>query len=181
VRKILRRKSPQPHSHSFGTALSDHVLSLSHASQSDLVVGSSPIPFTFQMPKPSINKLHRIYTSFTPIKRPDVPGVSKGANVRCRPRTAITGVLNNVKTMKTEKIWRLLPVMYMPASRSAIVRSYIPYGDDAPIAFIGSCFAGPNATSHAFLIFSVSISSEVGACRAVFDDSARSFFVMDAV
>lgn len=65
--------------------------------------------------------------------------------------------------MKTEKIWSVFPVMYIPK------------------AFIGSCFAGAMATSHAFFIFSVSISSGVGAFRAVLDDCARSFRVKDAV
>jgi hypothetical protein len=37
------------------------------------------------------------------------------------------------------------------------------------------------ATSHAFLIFKVSISSDVGGFRAVLDDTARSFLVKDAV
>jgi hypothetical protein len=46
------------YNHSFGTALSDHILSLSHASQSDLVVGKSPMPLTFQIPKANINMLH---------------------------------------------------------------------------------------------------------------------------
>lgn len=70
------------YNHSCGTALSDHVLSLSHASQSDLVVGSSPMPFTFQIPKANISMLHSMYTILTPSSRLDVPGVSYGANVR---------------------------------------------------------------------------------------------------
>lgn len=48
------------HNHSFGTALSDQSLSLSQASQSDLVVGSRPIPFTFQIPRANINMLHKM-------------------------------------------------------------------------------------------------------------------------
>jgi hypothetical protein len=46
---------------------------------------------------------------------------------------------------------------------------------------MGSCLAGAMATSHAFFILSVSISSAVGGLRAVFDDCARSFLVMAAV
>ena len=110
------------HNHSLGTALSDHVRSLSQASQSDFVVGSSPMPLTFQMPRANMSILHKIYTILTPINRPDVPGVSYGANVRWRPKTARTGVLKRVKTMKTEKIWRVLPVMYMPGKVS--LRNY---------------------------------------------------------
>lgn len=37
------------------------------------------------------------------------------------------------------------------------------------------------ATSHAFFIFSVSISSGVGGTRDFFDDRARSLRVMEAV
>jgi hypothetical protein len=50
-----------------------------------------------------------------------------------------------MNTIMMEKICNELPVMYMP------------------IAFIGSCLAGPIASSHAFLTFSVSVSSGVGA------------------
>jgi hypothetical protein len=39
-------------------------------------------------------------------------------------------------------------------------------GLDVPIAFIGNCFAGPMATSHAFFTLSVSVSSTVGGLRA---------------
>jgi hypothetical protein len=102
------------HNHSFGTALSDHVLSLSHASQSDRVVGNNPMPLTFQIPNANISILHAMYMSLTSSSLPAVPGVSNGANVRCRPSTARTGVLKSVKTMNTEKIWSVFPVMYMP-------------------------------------------------------------------
>jgi hypothetical protein len=50
-----------------------------------------------------------------------------------------------MNTIMMEKICNPLPVMYMP------------------IAFIGSCLAGPIASSHAFLTLSVSVSSGVGA------------------
>lgn len=102
------------YNHSLGTALSDHVLSLSHASQSDRVVGSKPMPLTFQIPRANMSMLHRMYTILTRIRRPEVPGVSNGANARCMPRTAKMGDLKSVKTMKMEKIWSVLPVMYMP-------------------------------------------------------------------
>lgn len=46
---------------------------------------------------------------------------------------------------------------------------------------MGSCLAGAMATSHAFFILSVSISSGVGALRAVLDDCARSLRVRAAV
>jgi len=42
-----------------------------------------------------------------------------------------------------------------------------------PTAFIGSCFAGPSASSQAFLTLSASVSSVVGGLRAAgacFDD-----------
>lgn len=56
-------------------------------------------------------------------------------------------------------ICKLLPVIYIP------------------IAFIGNCFAGAIASSHAFLSFNWSISSVVGAFRA--DLSAASCFPFD--
>lgn len=43
--------------HSLGTALSDHVLSLSQASQSERVVGSRPMALTFQIPSASMRRL----------------------------------------------------------------------------------------------------------------------------
>jgi len=50
------------------------------------------------------------------------------------------------------------------------------------MAFMGSCFTGAMATSQAFFILSVSISSDVGAFRTdCLDDMARSFFVREAV
>lgn len=48
------------------------------------------------------------------MRRDEVPGASKGANVFWRFKAAMMGVLKRVKTMKMEKIWRVLPVMYMP-------------------------------------------------------------------
>ena len=109
---ILERVSI--HSHSHGTALSDHVRSASQASQSDLVVGSKPIALTFHMPSPSISMFVSRYTIFTGMRRVAVVGVSKGAKVFWMARAAIMGVLKRVKTMKMEKIWSELPVMYMP-------------------------------------------------------------------
>ena len=110
----MLQKKPTPHSHSLGTALSDHDLSPSHASQSDFVVGKSPIALTFQIPNASIIMFVRIYVSLTPMRRVEVPGVSKRANVFWRLRTAMTGVLKSEKTMKMEKICSVLPVMYIP-------------------------------------------------------------------
>ena len=51
------------------------------------------------------------------------------------------------------------------------------------MAFMGSCFAGAMASSHAFFSFRVSISSGVGAFRtAVLDDAcARSLRLREAV
>jgi hypothetical protein len=50
------------------------------------------------------------------------------------------------------------------------------------MAFMGSCFTGAIAISHAFFIFSVSISSGVGTFRtAVLDSCERSLRVMLAV
>jgi hypothetical protein len=46
------------YNHSIGTALSDHILSLSQASQSDFVVGKSPMPLTFHIPNANISMLH---------------------------------------------------------------------------------------------------------------------------
>jgi hypothetical protein len=45
------------YNHSLGTALSDHILSLSQASQSDFVVGKSPMALTFHIPNANINML----------------------------------------------------------------------------------------------------------------------------
>lgn len=92
--------------------------------------------------------------------------------------------MKSVKTMKTEKIWSVLPVMYIPGILLVSVWPRLPQqgsGCDVPKAFMGSCFAGAIATSHAFFIFNVSISSGVGAFLAVLDDSARSFRVSEAV
>ena len=49
--------SATSYNHSLGTALSDHVLSLSQASQSERVVGSSPMALTFQIPSASMRRL----------------------------------------------------------------------------------------------------------------------------
>lgn len=51
------------------------------------------------------------------------------------------------------------------------------------MAFMGSCLAGAMATSHAFFILSVSISSGVGCFRtaACLDEAARSLRVSEAV
>lgn len=65
--------------------------------------------------------------------------------------------------MKTEKIWSVFPVMYMPK------------------AFMGSCLAGAMATSQAFFILSVSISSAVGDTRWFLEAWERSFLVSEAV
>ena len=55
-------------------------------------------------------------------------------------------------------------------------------GANVPMAFMGSCFAGAMATSQAFFIFSVSISSGVGCFRIdCLEDAARSLRVRDAV
>jgi hypothetical protein len=61
----------------------------------------------------------------------------------------VSGFLKSVKTMKMEKIWSELPVMYMP------------------IAFMGSCFAGAMASSQAFFSLSLSRSAGEGALRVV--------------
>lgn len=53
-----------------------------------------------------------------------------------------------MKTIMMLKIWRELPDMYIM------------------IAFMGSAFAGARASSHDFLILSVSVSSGVGAFRS---------------
>lgn len=86
-----------------------------------------------------------------------------------RPRVAmaVRGVLKSVKTIKMEKIWRVEPVMYIP------------------IAFMGSCFAGAMAISHAFFNFRVSVSSVVGGLRTeacgAFLDCERCFALSAAV
>ena len=66
-----------------------------------------------------------------------------------------------MKTIMIEKICNELPVMYMP------------------MAFIGSCLAGPIASSHAFLTFNVSVSSVVGAF--VTDEEGFAFEERDLV
>ena len=83
--------------------------------------------------------------------------------MRWRPSTARTGVLKRVKTMKTENIWSVFPVIYIPVFQLVMGWVWLPLTRrDAPKAFMGSCFAGAMATSHAFFILSVSISSGVG-------------------
>lgn len=55
-------------------------------------------------------------------------------------------------------------------------------GNDEPMAFMGSCFAGAMAISQAFFILSVSISSPVGGWRAgVLLDAERCFALRGAV
>ncbi|KNG52187.1 ser thr protein phosphatase superfamily protein [Stemphylium lycopersici] len=52
---------------------------------------------------------------------------------------------------------------------------------DVPKPFMGNCFAGAMATSHAFFILSVSISSAVGGTLWFLDAADRSFLVSEAV
>lgn len=78
------------------------------------------------------------------------------------------GDLNIMKTIMMEKIWSELPVMYMPTD-GLVRRSFafvVPILD-IPIRFMGSCFAGARAISHAFFTLSVSISSVVGGFRGL--------------
>lgn len=39
-------------------------------------------------------------------------------------RMDVIGVLKSMKTIMMEKIWRLLPVMYMPNSKVRVMRFY---------------------------------------------------------
>ena len=107
------------------------------------------MPFTFHIPNPRAKKLHATNASFTITICPLFPSVSNLANAWLTLSTAVMGVLNNINTIIMLKICSELPVMYIPN------------------AFIGSCFAGASAISHAFLSFNVSISSAVGALRGV--------------
>lgn len=103
-------------------ALSKGSLSASHASQSLRVVGSSPILLTFHIPKASARQLVATKTSLTPSRRDEVPGVSKLANVRLMVKSAVMGFLKSIKTIIIEKIWRELPVIYMPNPISSCCR-----------------------------------------------------------
>jgi len=116
--------------------------------------GSNPIPLTFHIPKASAKQLQAMYTNLTPNNLDLVPSVSNLANRGFMLKIEVIGVLNNMNTIMMLKICNELPVMYIP------------------IAFIGSCLAGPMAISHAFFIFSVSISSVEGALLAFVDARA---------
>lgn len=81
--------------HCFGKyALSSGVLSYSHANQSLLVVGSSPIALTFHIPRPSNKQFISTYTAFTPSICVLVFSDSSLANVALVPAIACSGPLN---------------------------------------------------------------------------------------
>lgn len=94
--------------------------------------GKSPIALTFHIPKASASRLHPMNANFTMIICSLFPGLSNLEKVFCMFSTACIGPLNSMKTIMMLKIWRPLPVMYMP------------------MAFMGSCLAGARANSHAF-------------------------------
>jgi hypothetical protein len=75
-----------------------------------------------------------------------VPSLSKflnGLAAPVKPSKAVIGVLNPINTIMTENTCNEFPDIYI------MMRD------------IGSCFAGANATSQAFLTFSWSVSSVV--------------------
>lgn len=103
--------------------------------------GNNPIPLIFHIPSANASRFIATYTALTIHNVFLVPSVSYFANtvfVCIRP---CSGVLNNIKTIIMLNICNELPDMYIM------------------MAFIGSALAGASATSHAFFIFSVSISS----------------------
>ena len=110
--------------------------------------GSNPMPFTFHTPNARAKKLHATNAALTPNIDVRFPSVSSRANVDCTLTSAVTGVLNSINTIMMLKICSELPVMYMPN------------------AFMGICFAGASAISHAFFSLSVSTSCVVGGVRA---------------
>lgn len=96
---------------------------------------------TFHTPSANSPNCISTYTPFTASSFPCVPSVSnlvKTAFVLIRPWM---GPLNSMNTIMILKICRLLPEKYIM------------------IAFIGSCFDGARAISHAFLTFNASVST----------------------
>ena len=141
-------------------------LSVSHASQSDLVFlqlklvppsiqtryrwityGRSPIPLPFHRPSPNASRFVSTYTTLTRASFDFVPSLSNRVNAWFVCVRACSGFLNSMKTIMMLKICSVLPDMYII------------------IAFIGRDFAGAMATSQAFFSFSVSVSSVVGGLR----------------
>ena len=151
------------------TARSNGTLSVSQANQSDLVVlhipvsqsiirhnpfitqqsthGNSPIPLTFQTPRPKANRFIATYTTFTIHSLPLVPSLSNRLNTCSVWRSPWTGFLNSMNTIMMLKIWSVLPDMYIM------------------IMFIGRALAGARASSQDFFRLRGAVSSVVGGLR----------------
>lgn len=117
--------------------------------------GKSPIALTFQIPKHNSTSCITTYIAFTPRSFARVPSVSNLANtvlVLIRPWM---GPLNSINTIIILKICRLFPDMYIM------------------IAFMGICFEGARAISHAFLSFRVSVSTGLDGAEVAEDCWAR--------
>lgn len=110
--------------------------------------GNKPIPLTFQIPKLKATRFMTTYMALTIQSVLRVPAVSNLAKTELVCSKPWIGFLKSMKTIMMLKICSELPDMYIM------------------MAFIGSALAGASASSHAFLIFSVSVSSGVGGFRA---------------
>lgn len=85
-----------------------------------LAYGSRPMPLTFHIPNASSSPFVAMNVNFTNSIWSLFPSVSNGANVRWMFKIEVMGVLNSIKTIIIEKIWRLLPVMYIPGPKLEI-------------------------------------------------------------
>lgn len=103
--------------------------------------GNNPIPLIFHTPSANASKFIATYTIFTIHSLLLVPSVSYLANTLFVCMRPCSGVLNSMNTIMMLNICSELPDMYII------------------IAFMGSAFAGASASSHAFFIFRLSISS----------------------
>ena len=130
------------------TTFSNGTLSVSHANQSLLVVGSNPIPLTFQIPNASATQFISTYTAFTLHSHFFVPSVSYRRKTSFVDIIPVSGFLKSMKTIIMLNIWSVFPDMYIM------------------IAFIGSALAGARASSQDFLSLRVSVSARVGGLRA---------------
>lgn len=122
-------------------------LPASQASQSERVVGNSPIEFTFHMPTARATSCIATYASLTCSIFALFVSVSKRSKAWFVARSPAIGFLKAIKTIMMLKICSEFPVMYIM------------------MAVMGKLLMGASATSQAFLSFSVSISSGVACLR----------------
>lgn len=106
-----------------------------------LTHGNNPIPLIFHIPSANASRFIATYTALTIHSVFLVPSVSYLAKTVLVCTRPCSGDLNSMNTIMMLKICSELPDMYIM------------------MAFMGSAFAGASATSQAFFIFSVSISS----------------------